>query len=752
MMTRLFAILALLLGPALGRSEPLPEHAPSNLGVEEAKTLLDSVEKQLGDARARLDELEPQVDDLTGSVRKGRYGGSSSPEVSGSYGVMSRNIAGYQLLDKNGVAMVAKMDLSLNKRFDDGSSLEIGFGPVFTPGAFPQWVVDDTDEVHRGNGTASRLGTLLGTLKANYHRGIVSGTAGFQSFQLSSFTLSGRLSSRPVVFDKNPYMINTTTKAYYENQFLTGIPKRAPEESEHYIMGLRTDIEMPWDSTLMLFGSPAEGSYDNDSMPREYGGMLTVNKKDSWGGKYKLIGFNRSNDTPEMVDRGADPQKVFFGLMNNTVFSLAFDQSIGRLQTTGEVANADYDDTTGVHVQGLAWRIAAEQPLGESALRLGAYSMAAGYLVDDPQHKYSNNGANIPIYRNDPDSKSGGIIHQTNVGDPTIPINDTTTYNLGGQVRVGNAFLNLNLQNSAEIDPTDSRIWSSHFLSGNNLNGSMWFVLFNNNYIGWLPVTGYDTSANGKYGRIEMEREFFYNPRRDPPAVAYQNTTFPMDAYNRRYSLNNATVSPIGFQASTIPDVNKKLYYNNTYRELEAGLWRVNQESILIVDPVTGKAAAPSVKNISHASADLRMNLADYIPFGRPVFWQAYSDVTTVNDGGLFMPSLDPNNLFVQSVADTTLVVNIIDPVNFMLYGGIENWVSDRTKFVIPAKSSAYGVAQNTTLEYHDSSVGAGFDWNAMPSKLNIYLRVKYLRHSDSFAQENGFIARMLELEMKSYF
>jgi hypothetical protein len=48
--------------------------------------------------------------------------------------------------------------------------------------------------------------------------------------------------------------------------------------------------------------------------------------------------------------------------------------------------------------------------------------------------------------------------------------------------------------------------------------------------------------------------------------------------------------------------------------------------------------------------------------------------------------------------------------------------------------------------------VGAGMDWNALPSKLNIYLRVKYLRHHDASAQENSFIARMLELEMKSYF
>ena len=48
--------------------------------------------------------------------------------------------------------------------------------------------------------------------------------------------------------------------------------------------------------------------------------------------------------------------------------------------------------------------------------------------------------------------------------------------------------------------------------------------------------------------------------------------------------------------------------------------------------------------------------------------------------------------------------------------------------------------------------MGAGLDWNAIPSKLNLYTRVKYLVHYDSFSAENGFIARMLEIELKSYF
>ena len=36
--------------------------------------------------------------------------------------------------------------------------------------------------------------------------------------------------------------------------------------------------------------------------------------------------------------------------------------------------------------------------------------------------------------------------------------------------------LNLNLQNSAQQAPTDSRIWASHFLGGANLSEGAWFV------------------------------------------------------------------------------------------------------------------------------------------------------------------------------------------------------------------------------------------------------------------------------------
>ncbi len=720
-----------------------PGRAADITSLSEAQSLLEKVERQLAETQARLDDIEPELEELVGDVRRKRYGGSSNPEVSGSYGAIGKSISGFGLTDKQGVAMILKMDLSLQARLDDGSNISVGFGPAWTPGAFPRWVSDDPDEERKGTGTASRTGTLLGTLKLSYKRGPFSGTAGFQSFQTSVLTLSGPLSFRPILFDKNPYMSNITSKAYYENQFLTGVPKRSPEESEHYIMGLKTELDLPADLLLMTFIGNYEGFYDNDTVPHEYGGMLTLDKAQSLGGKYKLIAFNRSNDRGEIAARGGAVLDRFFGLVNNSAVSVMAEQKMGPTEAVAEVASSWYDDISGIngsfHLQGTAWRVGTETSLGEQKLRLAAYGIPHTYMLVDPQGKYNANATNLVRYREDPAAK-GGIIPQTVVGDPTLPINNSTTYSVGGQIRIGNSFLNLNLQNSMQPVATDSRIWASHFLGGSNLSNGTWFSLFNNNYAAWLPPSGSTTA----YGTPALEREFFHNPRRDPPTAA-----FPTTIQNNDYNTTYAPISWTGGSLGYIPDADNKLLYH-AYHQLETNLWRRNFEGIVNADPVTGLALRPSTKSISNLTADLRMNLADYLPLrNRALFWQVYGEVLTVNDASLMVPSLDPSNLFVQSIADSTLVYSMTDTVNLILNLGVENWVTDRMpkQFV-----NNRNRLQNGVLEYHDRAAGVGFDWNAMPGKLAVYFRAKLLNHHDSMAAENNFQARQLMFETKSYF
>lgn len=748
---------------------------------------LDQIEKDLATDQAEIDDQKPDMESLLGVMKASKYGGSSNPEVSGSYGMLAKDSDGFGLADKHGIAIALKMDLSLLAHLDNGGELHIGFGPAWTPGGFPTWVLDDTDEEHKGLGTASRLGVLLDNFKASYKKSSFEATGGFMSFQTSDFSLSGPLGNRPVVFDHNPYQANQTSKSYFENQFLTGVPKRAPEESEHYIMGLRTDWGFAKDLTLMDWVGNYEAFYDNSTMAHEYGGYVQLDKKDRWGGIYRLIGYNRSNDSGEIAYQGGDPNNPFFGLINNTVISVTGAQKIKHTEVDFEVAHSNYRDNSGpggytqtagvvipVVEEGLAWKVKTETSLGDQKIRLGAYSIDPSYIVEDQVGKYTANGNNLLRFRDDPDHP-GGIIQQTVVADPTIPINDSLTYNVGGQLRLGNAFLNLNLQNSSQLQATDARIWASHYEGGSNLNEATWFVFFNNNYQSWLPPSG----KNGAWSTANLEREFFYNPRRDAPSAGMP-TTFQLDAYNETYSplgltsgayaaTNaapvlvqtggnfpnttystttpgwNATAKPYG----VIPDKANHLYYDS-YRQLEVNLWRRNYESIVNSDRITGQADLPSQKYISDATGDLRINLGDWLPFrGRALFFQTYGEILTVNDSSLAVPSLDPQNLFVQSILDGTLVYNLNDSVNLMLNMGIENWATDR---VATQFTNNDGQLQNGTLEYHDRQGGVGLDWNAIPNKLNLYFRVKLVDHYDSFASQNSFQARQAWWEMKSFF
>lgn len=732
------------------RAAELPADASSVTSPAEAQKLLDQIGSQLGEAQAKLDELEPQIDEISGQVKKNKYGGASNPEISGNYGTIMKDVNGFGLADHHGVGMLVKLDMSMLVHTEDGGSIAAGFGPVMSPGAYPAWVADDTDEVHKGTGTASRAGTLLGALKLSFHKGPFNAVGGVQSFQTSILTLSGPLSDRPILFDKNPYMTNITSKAYYENQFLTGVPKRSAEESEHYLHGIRTDLDLPGDFKLMNFVGNYEGYYDNNSLAHEYGGELVWDRSDAIGSKVKFIGYNRSNDTGEMRAAGGTPSERYFGLTNNTIFSVMGQQKVGPVQAEAEAATSAYADQTGIQgglqLQGQALRLKTETAIGDSTLRLGAYSIGATYFAIDPMGKYNAGGANLLRYRDDPE-RPGHIIQQTVVADPTLPINNSTTYSIGSQLRFGNSFLNLNLQNSLQQAPTDARIWSAHYEGGSNLSDGTWFLNFNNNYQAWLPPSGTTALYNNGVPVPGLEREFFWNPRRDPPSAA-SPTTFQLNDYNTTYSPISWAAGSLGPLPGVIPDRGGKLYYH-AYHQLETNLWRRNFEGIVNAERDTGLALSPSTKSISVASADLRMNVTDYIPLGRALYWQTYGELMTVTDTQLFVPNLDPWNLFGQSILDSTFIYNVHDDVVMLLNMGVENWVSDRMPL---AFINNRGEWQKGILEYHDRQAGVGLDWNALPGKLNVYFRAKLVQHYDASAMGNSFQSRQMLWEMKTYF
>ncbi|MGH7441144.1 MAG: hypothetical protein ACREKE_00570, partial [bacterium] len=222
-----------------------------------------------------------------------------------------------------------------------------------------------------------------------------------------------------------------------------------------------------------------------------------------------------------------------------------------------------------------------------------------------------------------------------------------------------------------------------------------------------------------------------------------------LNNYNKTYAPTNGADATDGAVPGAIQDVNHQYLYNS-YHDLETDdLWRSNMEGIVNSTP-GGLAYAPSIKNISVASADMRMNLGDYLPMqGRELFWQVFTELLTVNDSMLLTPSLDPNNLFVQSVVDSTLVYNLTSSVNLLLNLGIEDWATNRiaTNF-----ENQDGQMQNGTLAYHDREAGVGMDWNFIPNKLNLYFRVKMLDHEDSFSAQNNFQERQLWWQARTFF
>lgn len=706
---------------------------------------LKKAEDDLAKIGDSLDEFQQQADDVLGDFKTKKYGGSSNPAVSGSYGFVAKDIFGDGRADRHGVAMIVKIDMSLDFSLADGSHLETGFGPAFSPGSFISQSgssppgKDDTDEIKAGTGTGGRAGSLMGAFRMKFTKGALSGTAGFQSFQTSLFTLTGPLSDRPILFEKNPYMSNIMSKSYYESNFFTGVPKRSAEESEFYLMGFKADYTKSLVNTSLFYGYD-ESFYDFGWQPMIGGGTIKLDGTDHWRGTTKLIGYNRTNDSGELAYQGGNPSgsSIYHsmlvntpGLFNDTVLSLMAEQKAGPTNLLGEYTHSNFDNSDGVHAAGAAWRLGAEYPLQNATFELSAYSM-------DPlfgTHKQLN-GANLFRIRPDWDiNNKSGFVQQTVVADPTRPIANTTTYKIGAKARLGNLYLNFHLQNSQQNSPTDARIWSHHFLNGENLNGGDWFVLFNNNYVGWYaPLHSTYTASTVGIPDSKIEPVYFINTRGETNNLA-------LDAYNKTYV-------PKGVSYSANPFIvdQKGKYDYASYHQMEAGSWRQNYEGFVVADPQTGMALDPSTKSISDATLDSRLFFAI---FGRNLFWHTYTELMTVNDSSLVAPSMDASNLFVQGIADTTLAYNVTDPVVMLLYMGYENWTSDRTaqSFI-----NMNGERVKGTLEYHDRSAGVGLDWNARPGKLAFFSRAKIMYHYDASALQNNFIDRQLMVEMKTYF
>ncbi|MGH7441859.1 MAG: hypothetical protein ACREKE_04210, partial [bacterium] len=222
---------------------------PAQLDAE-----ISALGDRLAEIEAHMDDVQQPTQDLLDKIKAGRYGGSTDPAISGDEDILYKDAEGFGAASKNGSVFFTKLNLDIIETLPDNSVIHVDFGPAWSPGQDVQpWNVDDPDEEHVGLGTATRLGTLMSTLNASVKKGNFTVTAGNQSFSLSPFSVSGQLSELPYLFDMNVYRDSGTSKSYYDNQFLTGVPTRDPTESTHPIMGVTTNYNFTPDLSLFDF-------------------------------------------------------------------------------------------------------------------------------------------------------------------------------------------------------------------------------------------------------------------------------------------------------------------------------------------------------------------------------------------------------------------------------------------------------------------------------------------------------------------
>jgi hypothetical protein len=734
---------------------------------QELATIKQRVESASAEASLRDDEmaeLEDQVDDLNKQIRAKTFTGGKVPEITSILGAVFQDITGYGLPDRHGDAIVYNFTLAMAGKISDGSTVIFNFNPGLSPGLMGSYE-DAGDAIQQG--PSGSRNSIFDAFKVGWVSSDQSAdlTLGNQFWHNSELTISGKLSDRPVLFERSPYSGNQSTKSAFENQFLSGIPKRAPEESEHPLMGGLGDLALPYDLKWMVMTGYNEGYYDSPYIGlHEYASSLKLDKAQTTGTEITGLLYYRGNDRSELDMLGTPGYTFNSGLQSNTLYGLNASQKFGHwtVEAEGNMANYkkyDGDSTSDnsvtpyavlnspVMVSSTAWSQNPTFDLSGLAMRgkleyenagfkLGAdgYSISPNYLVNaggtalltdnleglrpgttmGSRSNTQADGLNDLSYRPDPrPGHTGQVLHDTVVSDPTLPMIDTNTYGLSTQFSVLHTFFSFRLQNSAQQDPTSAVIVSSHFLNGQNLDGGGWFSFFSNNYSRWDPadyyITGYPLTA-----------------------TATENFSQQLDSYNRQ------TYKGIVQSQNSATD-GSSIIYDHAYRQLESFQWRTQQEQILTSDRTTGKALDPSCKYISYANMDMRSRLNEMLGMSQGLYLQLFQDITTVNDQALMVPSSDPDNLFVQMVTSSTLVFNMTPSINLLLNAGYENWRSDRV----------YGPY---TLHYDERQAGTGFDWDIYPGKLSIYGRIKVFYHYDAFCEANNFIGRQMWWELKSYF
>lgn len=548
---------------------------------------------------------------------------------------------------------------------------------------------------------------------------------GFFWEDITPFIAKGILSDRPALFDRDPYVLEETTKGHFENAFLHSFVKRGDIWSKHGFYGVEfMNMALPAGGRLKVMGGKAEKfdeQYDKLYL-YEFAGRFTqpIDIGIFSGSEVSLNFFNTSDEKSEIETLAPPGPTTDFppspdGYIQSATIAGGDTkiQILDNFTLSGEFEHADtysyllkqatsvfvggylprfHQQGTAMFIDGLIKKIIPIN-LDFKFTRIDpGYIANASAINDSTNRKVNTAGDNVDLK------------WDTYAGDPTLLYNNMSRLDVRATIEmpVSMGFINLCYGNASQINPTSNHVFVDHFLFGNRLTGAMWWQMFYSQY--GYPVSGRDTG--------------FYS--------------------------YNAIDHPEAGGAGT------------GMRYIFTDKWLTNKEMIKSVDPNSTADAEQSLKFSSNASVELKFSLHKLLAsMGIPsnnLFLEVYDELTTLRDGADMMPTFDPATLFSQNIFDSFIIYNVTRKTSLMFEYAFERWSTKHSWVAVATGSTPTGYTYlQIPIDYLDQNFGVGFDYDFAP-RTSLYLRVKRFMHDDAVVKAQSFNGWYLGFELKNFF
>ena len=548
---------------------------------------------------------------------------------------------------------------------------------------------------------------------------------GFFWEDITPFIAKGTLSDRPALFDRDPYVLEETTKGHFENAFLHSFVKRGDIWSKHGFFGVEfLNTALPGGGQFKVMGGKAEQfdeQYDKLFL-YEFAGRATQPFDFGFltGGQVAFNFYNRSNELAEIQTLAPAATDNFplapYGYIQSCtiyggdlklklfeIFNISSELEMGDYYGYLPKGYLQYNNffPPKYHQQGPAFYASAAikdafmVDLELKYTRIDPnYVAPASALIDTTYRTLNTTG---PV-------ETADLSWVTYAGDPTLLYNNSSRVDLRAAIELPAqlGFLNLSYGSASQITGTSNTVTVDHFIFGNRLTGPMWWHLFFSQY-------GYTT-----------------NPSRDRGIFAYNAPDHP-----------NAYIRGTG------------------KRYLTTDKWLSNKELIKSKSPTDPTVDDVSIKYTSNVGVELKFAIHKLLAtFGiqsNNIFLELYGELNTLKPGSDLMPTFDPDTLFSQNIMNAFIIWNVTRKSSLMFDYAVERWTT---------RHSWVGAA-NIPIDYYDQNFGVGFDYDFAP-RTSIFLRAKKFIHEDTVLKEmhrlnpaildQSFDGWYMGLEIKNFF